>query len=146
LKRYSRLDGPIQLDIHPIFVVIRWYDVWVSTCTQPPLLCRVLTGTHSFFAGTLLVESMMRTLGCFRIHRDHRSFFPFFPVFMRKKVSAEDFGHSDSQARFLVLVIASTIHASYFILMGSRSGYPVMFLAYVLSAFCRALLTGEGKC
>jgi hypothetical protein len=30
-------------------------------------------------------------------------------------------------------------------MMGSRSGFPVMFLAYVLSGFGRALLTGQPK-
>ena len=85
----------------------------------------------------------MKSLGGFRVHRNQTSFFAFLPVFSTKTAFDEDFGHSDSQARFLVLVIASIIHSTYFILMGSRSGFPVMFLAYVLSAFSRALLTGK---
>lgn len=85
----------------------------------------------------------MKSLGGFHVRRNRTSFFAFFPVFGRKTVFGEDFGHSDSQARFLVLVIASIIHSTYFILMGSRNGFPVMFLAYILSAFSRALLTGK---
>jgi hypothetical protein len=103
----------------------------------------VLNGIYRFFAGTFLVESIMKSLGGFRVHRNQSSFFAFLPVFSRKAAFDEDFGHSDLQARFLVLVIASIVHSTYFILMGSRSGFPVMFLAYVLSAFSRALITGK---
>ncbi|KAF8971544.1 hypothetical protein BDZ97DRAFT_1753335 [Flammula alnicola] len=83
--------------------------------------------TCGFFAGTFLVESIMKYLGTFRVHRN--------------EAFDDDFGHSTTQARFLVLVMASIMHSTYFIMMGSRSGFPVMFLAYVMSAFSRALLT-----
>lgn len=35
------------------------------------------------------------------------------------------------------------MHTSYFIMMGSRGGFPVMFIGYVVAAFARALLTGK---
>lgn len=81
----------------------------------------------------------MDILGRFRVQRNQSTFLSFIPIFHKRD---GDLGKSDSQARYLVLVLASLIHATYFVLMGSRSGFPVMFLAYVLSAFSRALLTG----
>ncbi|CAA7264719.1 unnamed protein product [Cyclocybe aegerita] len=97
--------------------------------------------TCGFFAGTFLVETILKFLGRFQVKRNTRSIFVLFPVFSKRHAFNDDYGHSDTQARFLVLVVASVIHAMYFIMMGSRSGFPVMFLAYVLSAFSRALLT-----
>ena len=69
--------------------------------------------------------------------------FPFLSLFTKDSGGRNKMGHSESQARYLLLILASLTHASYFIMMGSRSGFPVMFLAYVLSAFSRALLTGR---
>jgi hypothetical protein len=83
----------------------------------------------------------MQYLGRFLVQRNHRSILALLP-FMRGKMKF-DFGYSISQARYFTLLIASVIHAMYFIMMASRSGYPVMFAAYVFSAFSRALLTGE---
>ncbi len=83
----------------------------------------------------------MQCLGRFLVQRNQRSIFALLPV-MRGKMKS-DFGYSISQARYFTLLIASIIHAMYFIMMASRSGYPVMFVAYVFSAFSRALLTGE---
>lgn len=94
-----------------------------------------------YFIGSLLVESIMQCLGRFLVQRNQRSIFALLPV-MRGKMKS-DFGYSISQARYFTLLIASIIHAMYFIMMASRSGYPVMFVAYVFSAFSRALLTGE---
>ncbi|KDR84782.1 hypothetical protein GALMADRAFT_217844 [Galerina marginata CBS 339.88] len=100
--------------------------------------------TCGFFAGTFIVEAIMKNLGRSRINRDQGSsfFFPFFK-FRRNGAFDDDVAYSDSQARYLVLLLASVVHSAYFIMMGSRSGFPVMFMAYVLSAFSRALLTGK---
>jgi hypothetical protein len=99
----------------------------------------------SVFASTFLVESIMGYLGTFRVHRNERSFFSFMPAFRRKSIFDDDLGYSVVQARFLTLVICSILHSTYFIMMGSRSGFPIMFLAYVMSAFSRTLLAGSSS-
>ena len=92
-----------------------------------------------FFLGTFLVESIVTVLSRFRFRR--------LKNFSKKNNRNEDLDthSSSSQGRHLVLLIASIAHAMYFVMMGSRSGFPVMFLAYVVSAFARALLAGECK-
>lgn len=93
-----------------------------------------------FFLGTFLVESIITVLSRFQLHR--------LKIFFKKNNRNEDdldSHSSSSQGRHLVLLIASIAYAMYFVMMGSRSGFPVMFLAYVLSAFARALLAGQCK-
>jgi len=53
------------------------------------------------------------------------------------------FGYSPTQARHSALFVASVVHALYFIMMGSQGGFPVMFVAYALAAFARAILSGK---
>ncbi|KAF8168312.1 major facilitator superfamily domain-containing protein [Crassisporium funariophilum] len=96
--------------------------------------------TCGFFAGTFLVESILRVFGRFRLQGAENPFPSFLPTF-RKKTDDGEVGHSDTQARYLVLLLASVAHSMYFVMMGSRKGFSVMFLAYVVSAFSRALLT-----
>ena len=96
-----------------------------------------------FFLGTFLVESIITILARFQLLR-------FKKIFFKKNNCIEDdlrldTHSSSSQGRHLVLLIASIAHAMYFVMMGSRSGFPVMFLAYVVSAFARALLAGQRK-
>ena len=90
-----------------------------------------------FFLGTFLVESIVTVLARFRLRRLKNVF--------KKNNRNEDLDtySSSSQGRHLVLLIASIAHAMYFVMMGSRSGFPVMFLAYIVSAFARALLSGQ---
>ncbi|KAF8887929.1 major facilitator superfamily domain-containing protein [Gymnopilus junonius] len=99
--------------------------------------------TCGYFAGTFIVEVLMKYLGRLDLshHGSQSLFYPFISLVTSKPLHKDKFGHSESQARYILLVFASLTHASYFIMMGSRSGFPVMFLAYVLSAFSRALLT-----
>jgi hypothetical protein len=90
-----------------------------------------------FFLGTFLVESIIAILSRLQLRR--------LKTFFKKNNRIEDDldAHSSgSQGRHLVLLIASIAHAMYFVMMGTRSGFPVMFLAYVVSAFARALLAG----
>lgn len=95
-----------------------------------------------FFLGTFLVESIITVLARFQLRR--------LKIIFKKNNRNEDDLDSDthwhsssSQGKHLVLLIASIAYAMYFVMMGSRSGFPVMFLAYVLSAFARALLAGQ---
>ena len=94
-----------------------------------------------FFLGTFLVESIITVLARFQLRRLKN-------VFKKNDRSNEEdlYTHSSSsQGRHLLLLIASISHAMYFVMMGSRSGFPVMFLAYVVSAFARSLLAGQPK-
>ena len=94
-----------------------------------------------FFLGTFLVESIITILARFQLRRLKK-------IFFKKNNLSEDglYTHSSgSQGRHLVLLIASIAHAMYFVMMGSRSGFPIMFLAYVVSALARALLAGQRK-
>ncbi|KAF9480470.1 MFS general substrate transporter [Pholiota conissans] len=97
--------------------------------------------TCGVFTATLLVESIMGCLGTFRVHRNERSFFACVPTLRKKTAFDNDFGFSVVQARFLILVIASILHSTYFVMMASQSSFPVMFVAYIMSAFSRMLLS-----
>jgi hypothetical protein len=94
--------------------------------------------TGRFFLGSFLVELIITVLARFQLRRLTN-------IFKKNNRNEEDLNThpSSSQGRHLVLLIASITHAMYFVMMGSRSGFPVMFLAYIVSAFARALLTGQ---
>lgn len=47
------------------------------------------------------------------------------------------------QARHVGLFVSSILHGMFFVVMGTRGGFPVLFFAYALAAFARAILTGE---
>lgn len=94
-----------------------------------------------FFTGTFLVEGILKYLGRRKISPSTKNAtLSFLNV---SRYNSPTLFHSTSRARYLALVIASTMHTSYFIMMGSRGGFPVMFIGYVVAAFARALLTGK---
>ena len=99
-----------------------------------------------FLAGTLLVESIINQLGCFSLKNGHWSWFPsisFFPQLPSANKPRKVIGYSPSQARLLSLLLSSCLHAMFFIMMGSKGGYWVLFCAYALAAFARSILTGK---
>jgi hypothetical protein len=97
-----------------------------------------------FFLGTFLVESIITVLARFQLRRLRVKIF--FKTNNRNEDGLDTHCYSSSsQGRHLVLLIASIAYAMYFVMMGSRRGFPVMFLAYVISAFARALLAGQCK-
>ncbi|KAI0762624.1 MFS general substrate transporter [Fomes fomentarius] len=51
-------------------------------------------------------------------------------------------GFSSSRCRFLTLVLASIAHSTFFMIMGTKSGFPSMLVAYALSAFSRSFILG----
>lgn len=51
-------------------------------------------------------------------------------------------GFSSSRCRFLTLVLASVAHSTFFMIMGTKSGFPSMLVAYALSAFSRSFILG----
>ncbi|KAF8078369.1 major facilitator superfamily domain-containing protein [Lyophyllum atratum] len=101
--------------------------------------------TCGFFTGTILVEPVMTFLGRCAADSSTNSLIPYVPWLSkscsRKKI--HNTRHSASQARHLVLVFSSIVHASYFVMIGSRTGYPGTFMAYAVAAFSRGLLTAS---
>ncbi|KAF8488169.1 major facilitator superfamily domain-containing protein [Gautieria morchelliformis] len=100
--------------------------------------------TCSFFFGTLMIETLLRLMGRFDISSQKPSFIPHIRVgwrFYRYKVTTPRLGHSPTQARATLLVVASLIHAVFFVIMGTGPKYPSMLVAFGLAAFARAFLT-----
>ncbi|KAF8898373.1 major facilitator superfamily domain-containing protein [Infundibulicybe gibba] len=91
--------------------------------------------TCGFAIGTLVVESVMNHLGRIPLH--HKG--PF------ASNGSSAYGYSASRARHLTLILGSVLHACFFIIMGSRGGFPALFMAYVVAAFARAFLTGPSS-
>ncbi len=88
-----------------------------------------------------MVERVLDYLGRFNIDKARRSMGQQSPIFLSSSAKG-GIGHSPSQARYISLTLASILLCFHFVMMGSRSGFPVMFLAYVDAAFARAFLTG----
>lgn len=57
--------------------------------------------------------------------------------------SSEQPVNSPSQARYLILLFASILHAVFFALMGSSLGFKAVLAAYAVSSFARANLVGK---
>lgn len=101
-----------------------------------------LIATLRYFAGTFLVETILKRLGRFELDSEPSSNIEH----SSSGVSGEKtgrFGHSASRARHFALIITSVLHAFFFAMMGSKGGFPVMFVAYAVAAFARAVLTGK---
>ncbi|KAJ6627141.1 major facilitator superfamily domain-containing protein [Mycena sp. CBHHK59/15] len=97
---------------------------------------------YSFSLGTLLVPHFMHFLGRFYLSTTKLSWLPLSPfrIFL-SRAPPDKIGYSASQARYLALMFASLLPPTSFIMMGSRSGFPCMFMAYVVVSFGRAILT-----
>ncbi|KAJ7783550.1 major facilitator superfamily domain-containing protein [Mycena maculata] len=93
-----------------------------------------------FTAGALLVPHIMRFLSRFYLSNPKLALFSPFRIAFSKP-SPSDIGHSASQARYLVVILGSFGAPTTFVLMGSQTGLPTMFLAYVVVSFGRAVLT-----
>ena len=94
-----------------------------------------------------MIEAFLRFMGRFDFSSQKRSRIPYINVnwyFQRMHfdVTNPTLGHSPMQARANLLVIASLIHALFFVIMGTNPQYPSILTAFALVAFARALLTG----
>lgn len=99
-----------------------------------------------FFAGTLLLESILHQLGLFDLSANHYSWLPaidFHPRLRFLRYRGRAIGHSPSQSTLLALLISSTLHGMFFVMMGSGEGFGIVFSAYAIAAFARSILTGE---
>lgn len=115
------------------------------------ILCDITSGlpVHRFMIGTMLVESIVNQLGRFDPSKNAWSWVPqmnlFRHIFARDR-SKKNPAFSPSQARFLSLLVSSSLHAMFFVVMGiARGGFWVLFFAYALAAFSRSILTGENS-
>ncbi|KAF9451801.1 MFS general substrate transporter [Macrolepiota fuliginosa MF-IS2] len=103
--------------------------------------------TCGFLSGTLLVEALMRVLSRAHVTQTQSAWFPYlsFPRFKtttRRRANQDGIRSSFIQAQHLSLIIATLLHTSFFIMMGTRSSYATTFVAYVVAAIARAILTG----
>ncbi|KAF7306729.1 MFS domain-containing protein [Mycena indigotica] len=95
-----------------------------------------------FTLGTLFVPRIIAFLGRFYFSHQNLALQPLSPfrsIFSRSRLGP--MGFSLSQARFLALIITSFASPVNFILMGSKRGLAVMFIAYVIISFGRAIST-----
>ncbi|KAL0950862.1 hypothetical protein HGRIS_007621 [Hohenbuehelia grisea] len=100
--------------------------------------------TVGFFAGTLLVEHIVKLLSRFEPSRADRSLVPaLFATRPAKIPGTRSTGCSLSQGRYLTLTYFSVLHAMFFVMMGTRGGYAILLLSYAVAAFARAMVTGE---
>ncbi|KAJ3507663.1 hypothetical protein NLJ89_g6181 [Agrocybe chaxingu] len=98
--------------------------------------------TTGYLFGTFLVELIINYLSQFNLTKTCWSWFPASILFSRKHTQKK-LGFSPSQGRLLTLLFSSTVHAMFFVMMGSRSGYWVLFFGYVVAAFARSILTAS---
>ncbi|KXN83561.1 Bypass of stop codon protein 6 [Leucoagaricus sp. SymC.cos] len=104
----------------------------------------LFTGTtFGFFSCTLLIEVIMKTLSRTPMDGERSAWFPSLAPTRSKKPHGPVIRSSFLQGQHLSLVLASLIHASFFVMMGSTRGYVTIFTAYVVAAFARAILTAS---
>ena len=108
---------------------------------------------HSYLLGTIVVEHVTRLLGRTRLETHRPPSTSPFPAWFSRTSRPESrhdtnektriIGFSRSRSRFYTLLCATSLHAVFFVIMGSKSGYPSMMIAYVISSFARSFITGE---
>ncbi|KAJ7042461.1 major facilitator superfamily domain-containing protein [Mycena alexandri] len=97
--------------------------------------------TCGFTSGTLFVPHIMAALG--RFYLSDPKLAPTSPFHIAlSRPSPKSVGHSAFQARFLVVLSFSLGAPITFCMMGSKQGFPTMFMAYIVISFARAVLTG----
>ncbi|KJA25980.1 hypothetical protein HYPSUDRAFT_64204 [Hypholoma sublateritium FD-334 SS-4] len=97
--------------------------------------------TIGFISGTLLVESIIHRLGRFDPTKSTSTCVPQLNLFARGPL--KETGFSPAQAKWVSLLVSSTLHALFFVIMGTARGYWPLFCAYAVAAFARSILTGK---
>lgn len=102
-----------------------------------------LTIPLSMFTGTMLTELVMTFLGMTFVYASTGGWKRYLPVLRLpfSKRTCYPTYHSKARAQYIALLLFSVVHSSYFIMMGSRSGFPVSFMAYFAGSLSRAFLT-----
>ncbi|KAH6917528.1 major facilitator superfamily domain-containing protein [Coprinopsis sp. MPI-PUGE-AT-0042] len=101
-----------------------------------------VASTIGFVGGTFVLEFILQRLGRIHPSRTRFSWLPYHPFSRKNTADATSCRHSAAQALHLALVYATCLFSLYFCLMGSKTGFPALFVAYVMLAFSRAVLGG----
>ncbi|KAI0662595.1 MFS general substrate transporter [Cubamyces menziesii] len=125
-------------DLHLSFLLSSLF--WVASAT-------------GYLLGTIVVEHVTRLLGRTRLETHRPPSTSPFPAWCSRTSRPESrhdtnektriIGFSRSRSRFYTLLYATSLHAVFFVIMGSKSGYPSMMIAYVISSFARSFITGD---
>ncbi|KAI0824111.1 MFS general substrate transporter [Trametes gibbosa] len=115
-------------DLHLSFVLSSLF--WVASASGYALV-------------TVVIEHVTRIFGRTRFSTDGLPAVIAFHI-RPNRLSEQDLsivGFSQSRSRFYTMLSASLFHAVFFILMGSKLGFPSMMIAYVTSAFARSFVS-----
>ncbi|KAI0336059.1 MFS general substrate transporter [Cubamyces sp. BRFM 1775] len=125
-------------DLHLSFLLSSLF--WVASAT-------------GYLLGTVAVEYVTRLLGRTRLETHRPPSTSPLPAWFSRTSDPESchgtsqqmhiIGFSRSRSRFYTLLCATSLHAVFFVIMGSKSGYPSMMIAYVISSFARSFITGD---
>ncbi|KAF9014961.1 major facilitator superfamily domain-containing protein [Cyathus striatus] len=103
--------------------------------------------TVGFVIGTFLVERILKFFGRISLNQSTNSpVEPYFSVPSRraaKRGRGNYIGFSFLQSRYVGLLVASILHGSFFLLMGTKANVAILFLAYVVAAFARSIITAS---
>ncbi|THH11789.1 hypothetical protein EW145_g417 [Phellinidium pouzarii] len=111
-----------------------------------------IASTIGFALGVILIERVMRLMGTLRLShiKPQLSRFAFRSCKRRQQAHTvpavdkkpEGKTNSTARARFRILVVASVLHASFFIIMGTARGFANVLAAYFVASFGKAFLNG----
>ncbi|KAH6917511.1 major facilitator superfamily domain-containing protein [Coprinopsis sp. MPI-PUGE-AT-0042] len=96
----------------------------------------------SFVGGSFVLEFILQRLGRIHPSRTKFSWLPHHPFSRKRPADSNSCRHSAAQALHLALVYATFLFSLYFCLMGTKTGFPALFMAYVTLAFSRAIVCG----
>lgn len=106
------------------------------------MLKKTLKSGGRFLIGTLLLERIIRIFGQARRDRIQSAWYPNLASFI-KCAEKSPVRFSATQATHLVVSLGSVLHGLFFLIMGLRGGFPALFIAHMVAAFSRALMSGE---
>lgn len=97
-----------------------------------------VASTVGFLTGTLLLEVVLKQLGQVEQSSTRSAWLPYIPLFQKSPAR-----FSAVQARHLVGIVCTIMHFVFFTLMGTRGGFPAIFMAHVISTVGRSILTAS---
>ncbi|TFK20148.1 MFS general substrate transporter [Coprinopsis marcescibilis] len=97
--------------------------------------------TVGFIVGTLILERLLQQMGRISWSKLLR----WLPICSRPESHQDHIPtpYSPVRARHISIAISSIIFSMFFVIMGSSKGYTALFIAYMIAAFARSILTGS---
>ncbi|KAJ3551039.1 hypothetical protein NMY22_g41 [Coprinellus aureogranulatus] len=95
-----------------------------------------------YITGTVILEKMNEQLGRASHSSTRSSWIPFYPSLSCRSESDMPTRYSSLQARHLAILVGAFFHGMFFVIMGTRGGFPAIFVAQMTVAFARAVLNG----